>query len=167
VSARQATFGTDICGRAVAVDLATKYPIRLPTAVATAAQNALLVVAPTAQIINDEIVARMSVTNPTDQIVSVQVNPFGGAFPYGGDSPFTLGFMRGEPVTYVGTLFPPAPPLPMHIDFPPNTEVTFEAKIQLARWAWSGSPTVSLDWGFHFASAPTPSGTVSLQLPLK
>jgi hypothetical protein len=38
---------------------------------------------------------------------------------------------------------------------------------ELERWAWSGNPTVSLDWGFHFASGTTPSGTLSLQLPLK
>jgi len=37
----------------------------------------------------------------------------------------------------------------MAIDFPPQTEVAFDAKIQLARWTWSGDLTVSLDWGFH------------------
>ncbi len=153
---RQGTFGTDIRGRAVAVDPATKYPLRLPTAVATAAENALLVVAPTARIIEDVIVARMSVTNPTAEVVSVQVNPFGGTFPYGGQSPFTLGFTREGPVTYVGALFPPGPPWPMHIDFPAQTEVAFVAKISLAQWAWSGNPTVSLEWGFHFVSEHSP-----------
>jgi hypothetical protein len=163
---RQATFGTDIHGRA-AVDPATGYPWPRESAVVIStenAQRALLVVAPTAQIIDNVIIARMSVANPTDEVVSIVVNPFGGTFPYGGDSPFTLGFSRSGPVTYAGELFPPAPPVPIHIDFPPQTEVTFEATIQLARWSWSGNPTVPLEWAFHFAAGPTPSGTLSVQL---
>jgi hypothetical protein len=158
---RRATFGTDIRGRAVSVDPATRYPIRLPTALATAAQNALLVVAPTATIIDDVIVARMSVTNPTDEVVAVHVWL---------STPFTLRFdsaMRSGLVTYVGELFPAAPPWPVHIDFPPQTEVAFEARIQLTQWAWSGNPTVSLDWGFQFVADTTPGGTLSLRLPLK
>jgi hypothetical protein len=166
---RQATFGTDIRGRA-AVDPATGYPWPPESAVvisARSAQSALLVVAPTARVIDDVIIARMSVTNPTNQVVSIVVNPYGGAFPYGGDTPFTLRFGSSAPVTYAGKLYPPAPPVPIHIDFPPQTEVTFEATIKLSPWAWSGNPTVPLDWGFHFASGKTPSGNLSVQLPLK
>ena len=163
---RQATFGTDIRGRAVALNPTTGFPDE--ARIANGAQNTtLLVVAPTAQIIDDVIIARMSVTNPTDEVVSIVVNPFGGTFPYGGDSPFTLRFSSSAPVTYAGKLFPPAPPLPVHVDFPPNTEVTFEAIIALKPWVWSGNPTVTLDWGFHFASGTTPGGNLSLQLPLK
>ena len=38
---------------------------------------------------------------------------------------------------------------------------------ELELWAWSGNPTVSLDWGFHFAAGTTPGGNLSLRLPLK
>jgi hypothetical protein len=156
---RQAMFGTDVRGRAVAPNPATWQ--------LSGGESALVVAPPTVQIIDGVIVARMSVTNPTDQVVSIVVNPFGGTFPYGGDSPFTLGFGPSAPVTYTGQRFPPAPPVPIRIDFPPDTQVTFEATIRLERWAWSGTPTVRLEWGFHFASGTAPGGDLSVALPLK
>jgi hypothetical protein len=164
---RQATFGTDIRGRVVAPDPST-WPLSAADAALAATQNATLGVAPpTAQVIDDVIIARMSVTNPTNRVVSIVVNPLGGTFPYGGDSPFLLRFGSSAPVTYTGRLFPPAPPVPMRIDLPPETRVTFDATIALASWTWSGNPTVPLDWGFHFAAGTAPGGAVSVTLPLK
>jgi hypothetical protein len=155
---RQAMFGPDI--RGVEVDDAS--------AMGSCTQaHRLLVVAPTARILGDAIIARVAVTNPSDEVVPIVVNPYGGTFPYGGDSPFTLQFSASAPVTYAGELFPEEAPLPMHIDCPSNTEVTFEATIELHRWTWSGEPTVSLDWGFHFAAGTTPGGGLTLRLPLK
>jgi hypothetical protein len=156
VKMRVATFGTDI--RGVEVDDAS--------AIGSCQQaSRLWVAAPTAQIVGDAIISRMSVTNPTDEVVPIVVNPYGGTFPHGGDSPFTLRFSASAPVTYAGEFFPEEAPLPMHIDCPSHTQITFEATIDLNRWTWSGDPAVSLDWGFHFAAGTAPGGSFALRLP--
>ena len=150
---RQATFGTDLHGRQVTQNRVTwRFPAA-EVAVASGTQRAALVFgAPTTQVTDKVIRAHLSVTNPTDQVVPIVVFPSGGAFPYGGTTPFTLRFNAASPVKYTGQLFPPAPPLPMHIDFPPMTEVRFEAIVGLKPWSWADDPEVSLDWGFRFAS---------------
>jgi hypothetical protein len=153
---RRATFGVDIRSRA--------FPHPETARLSPSAPNELLLIAsPTVSLAGRVIVAHLPVTNPTSEIVSVVVVPVPP--PLGGNGPFTLRFDRSAAIRYTGPLFPPAPPVPVQVDFPPETEVTFEAKIGLANWTWSGTPTVALQWSFHFVSGTSPGGSVSVDLP--
>ncbi len=110
--------------------------------------------------------AELVVENPTEKTVRVVVNPYGGAFPYGGTSPFTLG-LGGEPaVKYTGKLYPPEPPRPLAIDFPAKARVRFSASIELENYGWEGEPQVTPTWGFYFARKPV-EGRLGLRLPKK
>jgi hypothetical protein len=151
-------FGRDVHGRTIYGEAD-----RGPAAAAAVAH--LTVTAPTLALADDAIVGRMVVTNTTDAVVSVVVAPFGGTFPYGGDSPFLLRFAPCETIRYAGELFPPAPPPYMRLDFPGGTTVAFRAILDLAPWAWEGSPVATLRWGFHFAAGQSPEGTLTIQLP--
>jgi hypothetical protein len=150
-------FGKDVRGRTVKDAEAEGG--------ASAAVDHLTVTAPALAITDDAIVGHLVVTNTTDAVVSVVVAPYGGAFPYGGDSPFLLRFAPSDAIRYTGELFPPGPPPYMRIDFPPGATVAFSAIIGLAPWAWDGSPMVALRWGFHFASGQSPEGILTIQLP--
>jgi hypothetical protein len=150
-------FGKDIDGRTVGHTEVEHVPAD--------AVDRLTVTGPTLSITDDAIVGHLVVTNRSDLVVSAVVGPYGGRFPYGGDSPFLLRFAPSEVIRYTGELFPPAPPPYMRIDFPPGATVAFGAIIDLAPWAWDGSPRVALRWGFHFAAGQSPEGTLTVQLP--
>jgi hypothetical protein len=147
-------FGKDIHGRTVDDAEVERVPA---DAVAR-----LTVTGPTLSIADDAIVGHLVVTNRGDLVVPAVVGPYGGRFPYGGDSPFLLRFAPSEAIRYTGELFPPAPPPFMRIDFPAGAEVAFGAIIDLAPWSWDGSPVVALCWGFHFATGRSPQGTVTI-----
>jgi hypothetical protein len=151
-------FGKDVHGRTIYGD-ADRGPA------AAAAVDHLTVKVPTLALTDDAIVGHLVVTNTSDVVVSVVVAPFGGAFPYGGDSPFLLRFAPSEAIRYTGELFPPGPRPYMRIDVPPRATVAFDAIIDLAHWAWDGSPVVALRWGFHVAAGQSPEGTLTIQLP--
>jgi hypothetical protein len=126
----------------------------------------LKVAVPEVRVEGGRILGELVVENPTDKALRVVVNPYGGAFPYGGTSPFTLGF-RGEPaVKYTGKLYPPEPPRPLLIEFPGKARVRFTATIDLANYGWEGEPQVTLNWGFYFARKPV-EGKLALRLPKK
>lgn len=121
---------------------------------------------PKARVEGGRILGELVAENPTDKVLRVVVNPYGGAFPYGGTSPFTLG-LGGEPaVKYTGQLYPPAPPRPLLIEFPAKTRVRFTATIELQNYGWEGEPQVTLNWGFYFARKPV-EGKLALRLPKK
>ena len=105
--------------------------------------------------------------NRSSQPFDLIVNPYGGSFPYGGDSPFRLSLSRAaqEVVRYSGELFPPEPPRPMLIKLPASSCVQFDAHIDLENYTYEGSPEVTLDWAFHYFEGQHPAGSVKLQLP--
>ena len=127
----------------------------------------LKVGAPTVKVEGGKVLGELVVENPTDKALRVTVNPYGGSFPYGGTSPFTLGF-GGEPaVKYSGELFPPEPPRPLAIEFPAKARVLFTADVTLKDYTWAGAPEVGLTWGFYFAKGKPVEGTVKVRLPKK
>ena len=125
----------------------------------------LKVAPPAARLDGKRILAALVVENPTEQALTVVANPYGGAFPYGGDHPFTLSFTQPSPATYSGRLYPPDPPLPVALTFPARSRVEFTAQIDLKDWTWQGEPEVELTWGFHFVDGPSRGGKVKLRLP--
>jgi hypothetical protein len=151
-------FGKDVHGRTI-------YGPAARGPAAASAVDDLTITDPTLVLTDDAIVGRLVVTNPTDGVVSVVVGPYGGAFPYGGQTPFTLGFVHSDDIRYTGELLPPEPPPFMRIGFPPRATVAFNAIIDLTPWAWNGSPVATLSWSFHFANRRSPQGTVTIQLP--
>ncbi len=127
--------------------------------------GALRVGVPTVRVAWGKLEALLVVENPSAAPVTVVVLPVGGAFPYGGDSPFFARFTHG--VRYTGQLFPPEPPLPMRITFPARSQVSFPATVDLAPWAWKGAVDATLEWGFVFFGSPSPHGTLTVHLPAK
>jgi hypothetical protein len=111
------------------------------------------------------IVAQLLVENPSPKALELIVHPYGGTFPHGGETPFTLAFASHD-VTYSGPLSPPEPPLPMAITLPPRTTVAFPASLDLSAWSWHGRPTVELEWGFERLEHPT-RGRLRLTLPAR
>lgn len=122
---------------------------------------------PAVRVEGGKVLGELVVENTADKPVRIVVNPYGGAFPYGGTSPFTLGF-GGEPaVTYTGELFPPEPPMPIAIEFPAHAKVLFTAEIELANYTWKGELEAKPNWGFYFARGKPVEGVAKVKLPRK
>jgi len=105
--------------------------------------------------------------NSSAKPFTLVVNPYGGSFPHGGDSPFGLGFSAAssEVVKYSGKLYPPEPPQPMVIELPAACCVQFDARIDLGNYSYKGAPKVTLAWAFYYLEGDHPKGTVELRLP--
>lgn len=120
----------------------------------------------TVRIEHGVVIGELLVRNPEHRDVTVTVMPFGGKFPYGGDSPLVLRF-ADDAVRYEGPLYPPEPPAPLRIELPANSVVVFAATIPLDGWRWSGSPEVQLTWEFHGLHEVLRQGTAMLRLPAR
>jgi len=120
-----------------------------------------------ARVRRNQIELSALLQNRSDKPFPLVVNPYGGSFPYGGDNPFALGFSRAasEVVKYSGKRYPPGPPRPMVIQIPATCCVQFDARIDLGKHTYRGSPKVTLDWAFYYFKGPHPNGTVEVQLP--
>lgn len=105
--------------------------------------------------------------NTSERPFDLVVNPYGGSFPYGGDSPLGLGFSAeaSKAVTYSGKRYPPAPPMPMLITIPAARCVQFDAHVDLSNYTYKGSPKVTLSWAFYYFRGVHPKGTVAVRLP--
>ena len=119
------------------------------------------------KVVGTRIVLSALLKNRSRKAFSLVVYPYGGKFPYGGDNPFRMGFTPAahEVVKYSGKLYPPGPPSPMLIQIPASSCVKFDTKIELSRYSYSGSPKVTLEWGFHYYKGKHPKGSVQVQLP--
>jgi hypothetical protein len=129
------------------------------------APSGLVVNPAVARVAGGKIVAGMTMENPGSKPVQLIVNPYGGPFPYGGTNPFRIELAASAPVGYTGETFPPEAPLPMRIEIPARSRVSFAAEIDLALYAWHGSPEIELGWAFHYFEGPAPGGTIRLTLP--
>jgi len=120
------------------------------------------------EIINNNLVAQLELANTGDDFLLI-VNPYGGEFPYGGTSPFSVDISpsNGNTIKYVGQLYPPAPPMSMQIDVEANSKLIFLAKIPLDKYVWQGTPEILLNWTFYYYQEPYPKGTIKLVLPEK
>lgn len=120
-----------------------------------------------ARVVGSTIVLSALLKNRSPKAFSLVVNPYGGKFPYGGDNPFRTALSPAARalVKYSGELFPPGPPSPMLIQVPASSCVRFNAKLDLSRYTYSGSPKVTLEWGFHYYKGKHPKGSVQVQLP--
>lgn len=114
-----------------------------------------------------QVSGELVVENTSDKPVRIVVNPYGGGFPYGGTSPFTLGFGADPTVKYVGELYPPEPPRPISIEFPARAKVLFTATIPLDKYSWPDGHEGTLAWGFYFAKGKPVEGRVKVKLPRK
>ncbi len=112
------------------------------------------------------IITEAELLNEGDEFVLV-VNPYGGAFPYGGTNPFRIFFASPDVPKYSGRLYPPSPPLPLAITVPARSSIVFEATIDLDNYTWEGTPEVVLYWAFYYLKAPYPEGELKIQLPKK
>lgn len=150
-------FGTDVEGRQASDEAAQ----------AAAAPVGLAVGEPTVHVSARRIAAELPVVNTTAAPIEAAVMPYGGRSPYGGDSPFLLAFAdeAHKTVTYTGELYPPVPPPPMLIVFPPGRTVVFDAEIPLDDWSWRGAPVVPVRWSFHGYAGPLGEGEVRVELP--
>lgn len=119
-------------------------------------------------VLEQKLVLTAWLENP-DQDLDLIVMPYGGDFPYGGNSPLLFRFAASAATTvvYSGELFPPGPPLPMAIRIPAASRVRFTAEIDLGSYTYTGAPEVELDWGFHYhhRSKSHPKGVVKVRLP--
>ncbi len=112
------------------------------------------------------IIAEAELVNEGDQFVLV-VNPYGGAFPYGGTSPFRISFGSPDVLKYSGQLYPPSPPMPLAITVPARSSAVFQAEINLDDYSWEGTPDAVIDWAFYYLKAPYPKGKLKIVLPKK
>jgi hypothetical protein len=53
----------------------------------------------------------------------------------------------------------------MLIQIPATCCVQFDARIDLGKYTYRGSPKAKLDWAFYYFKGDHPSGTVEVQLP--
>ena len=104
-------------------------------------------------------------TNPTAQPIPIIV------FPVGGHLPFAIDFKPNQGVTRItpsGGLLPPSVPSPpMEITIPAQSQILFDAGLNLFEYQYSGSPKVELAWTFYYWNEPQPTGTVAVQLPVR
>ena len=105
--------------------------------------------------------------NESEEIQKVIVMPFGGSFPYGGESPFYVRFSpsAGKKIRSKETYPPPEPPLPMEIRIPAKSRIRFPGEVHLKHYTYEGSPTVEIEWGFYFSQEPFPKGKFEVTLP--
>ncbi|HEY3452854.1 MAG TPA: hypothetical protein VGK67_41310 [Myxococcales bacterium] len=123
--------------------------------------------APKVKVEGKQVVGELVVENTSDRAVRIVVNPYGGGFPYGGTSPFTLGFGADPMVKYAGELYPPEPPAPLAIEFPAKAKVLFTATIPLQKYTWPDGHEGKLAWGFYFAKGKPVEGEAKVKLPKK
>ena len=120
-----------------------------------------------ARVRRNQVELSALVRNPSGRPFSLVVNPYGGSFPYGGDSPFALGLTAeaSKVVKYSGKRYPPEPPRPMLIQIPATSCVQFDARIDLGNYTYRGAPRVKLSWAFYYFKGEHPKGTVEVRLP--
>lgn len=115
---------------------------------------------------DNAVIAEAELVNEGSEFVLV-VNPYGGAFPYGGTNPFSISFASSDVVKYSGQLYPPCPPMPLAITVPARSSTVFSARIDLDNYTWEGRPEVDLAWAFYYLKAPYPEGMLKIVLPGK
>lgn len=122
---------------------------------------------PSVEVRHDGIYVDLVVTNPSAKAVTFAAR--GAALSYGGVTPLSLWFSpkTRKKLGYIGAPEPPAPPPPVVITAPARSRITFRQSLSLSKYAYSGTPTVKVNWDFQFIGGKEYGGTFTVKLSKK